>query len=390
MQRFFYSPADFGLLALFVGYSEIFINIGSLKLEYAIVVKESLRTAVETAYVALKVLLIIALLSLVISFFFYATGMVEELNRLGWLILLVPIAVIGVGINGISSYWFNRNNEFRTIANNKIVQSISSEGTKTGLGFLQAGSWGLMAGRITGQALSGITLFLKFKKDLNSRGESLSSSRSIADVIKENKQYVYFATPSVLVSALINFSYLYLFFIEFGDASAGMVGVSMQYIGVALGMIAGAFSQVFYSKIATINSRHEMMKTYRQFMFLLLFIGSMISLFVWIIPTAWVVSILGENWTELMDYARILSLWLVIWFVSSSLSFIYMRLHKQGFMLVMDIMHFAMVIAGFYIGLSNGNSPVSALWGFTVAQIIYYLLAVLLALNFIRTSKLLN
>lgn len=390
LQRFFYSPADFGLLALFVGYSEIFINIGSLKLEYAIVVKENLKKAAELAYTAFKVLLVIAGLSFIVSFFFYTSGIVDEFNRLGWVILLVPVAVAGVGINAIASYYFNRQNAFKTIASNKIIQSISAEGTKTGLGFLNTGSVGLIAGRITGQVLSGITLFRRFLKDLSLRGESFSSSRKISEVISENRQYVYFATPSVMVSAFINFTYLYLFFIEFGDASAGMIGVSMQYIGVALGMIAGAFSQVFFSKIAAITSRAEMMKTYRQFMFLLLLTGSLISLAIWIIPSSWVVYILGEKWSQLMDYARILSLWLCIWFVSSSLSFIYMRLEKQGFMLIMDILHFFMVPAGFYIGLSYENSPVSALWGFTIAQMLYYILAVLLALNFIRTSKLLK
>jgi len=390
LQRYFYSPADFGLLALFVGYSELFINIGSLKLEYAIVVKETVKHAAELAYTAFKVLLVITCLSFFVSFFFYTTGIVEEFNRLGWVILLVPVAVLGVGVNGIASYWFNRQKEFRTIASNKIVQSISAEGTKTGLGFLHTGSVGLIAGRITGQVLSGITLFIRFLKDLSQRDECFSSSRKTGEIISENRQYVYFATPSVMVSTLINFTYLYLFFIEFGDVSAGMIGVSMQYIGVALGMMAGAFSQVFYSRIAAIYSRIEMMKTYKHFMWILLVTGSLISVAIWLLPVSWVVYILGEKWSQLMDYARILSLWLAIWFVSSSLSFIFMRLQKQGFMLIMDILHFFMVVAGFYIGLNNGNTPVSALWGFTIAQMLYYIIAVLLALNFIRTSKLLH
>lgn len=390
LQRFFFSPSDFGLLALFVGYSELFINPGGLKLEYAIVVQSTIQKAIDVAKTAFKFVLIIAFVSALVSVGVLLAGNNMELSALGWALLLVPVAVLGMGINGIASYWFNRHNEYGAIASNKIVQSISGEGTKLGMGVLQTGSWGLVAGRVTGQLLSGITLFFRFLRDVKSRGGDFSSKTKTAEVIKENYQYVYFATPSVMISAAINFTYLYLFFITFGEAVAGMIGVSMQYIGVALGMMAGAFSQVFYGRVAGITNRSEMRQTYQKFMRLLFLAGAAVSIVMWVIPSSWVVFILGEKWEGLMDYARIISAWLAFWFVSSSLSFIYMRLQKQGFMLVMDVFHFFMAVAGFYIGYHNGNSPESALWGFAVAQILFYIIAVFLALQFIKTSKLLH
>jgi hypothetical protein len=67
-----------------------------------------------------------------------------------------------------------------------------------------------------------------------------------------------------------------------------------------------------------------------------------------------------------------------------------MRLQKQGFMLMMDVVHVGMIFAGFYIGKWAENSPEGALWGFTIAQLIFYILAVILALIFIRKSNLLR
>jgi hypothetical protein len=83
------------------------------------------------------------------------------------------------------------------------------------------------------------------------------------------------------------------------------------------------------------------------------------------------------------------SFWYAAWFISSSLSFIYMRLGKQGFMLMMDFIHLGMVLAGFYIGKAQGG-VINALWGVTIAQVIYYAMAILLALFFIKSSKLLR
>jgi hypothetical protein len=90
-----------------------------------------------------------------------------------------------------------------------------------------------------------------------------------------------------------------------------------------------------------------------------------------------------------MYYCRIISLWFGAWFIASSLSFIYMRLNKQGFMLIMDFIHLGMVIAGFFVGRSRGE-VIHALWGITIAQVLYYSIAIILALYFIRSSPLLK
>jgi O-antigen/teichoic acid export membrane protein len=121
----------------------------------------------------------------------------------------------------------------------------------------------------------------------------------------------------------------------------------------------------------------------------LFLMSALITALFWILPEEWVVGVLGSEWNDLMDYCRIISLWFGVWFIASSLSFIYMRLNKQGFMLIMDFIHLGMVIAGFFIGKAQGE-VISALWGITIAQVLYYSIAIILALYFIRSSPLLK
>jgi hypothetical protein len=118
-----------------------------------------------------------------------------------------------------------------------------------------------------------------------------------------------------------------------------------------------------------------------------LFLISLIPLlFVYLIPTSWIVYFLGEEWSQLMVIARIMVVWLCVWFVSSSLSFIYMRLGKQKQMLFYDVIHLGLAAAGFFIAYAIKSSVYSALWGFTIAQVLFYLFIIYIAVKFIRNA----
>ncbi|MFM7725325.1 MAG: hypothetical protein ACKO7B_01365, partial [Flavobacteriales bacterium] len=65
-------------------------------------------------------------------------------------------------------------------------------------------------------------------------------------------------------------------------------------------------------------------------------------------------------------------------------------LQRQRLMLIMDALHIVMIYAGFHVGMNYGGSANAALWGFTFAQVAFYLMAIGLAVIFIKTSKLLH
>ena len=43
LQKYFYTPADFGLLTVFVSFCELFANVATFKLEYGIVIQKRIR-----------------------------------------------------------------------------------------------------------------------------------------------------------------------------------------------------------------------------------------------------------------------------------------------------------------------------------------------------------
>ncbi len=384
LQKYFYGPADFALLASFVYFSEMLGVIGTLKLEYAIVAQRTPQDAREVLVTGVRVTLMSSGLALLLALICFQWDIIHGLHELGVTIFLLPAVVLSMGIIQLTSYWYNARKEYDKIAQGKLVQTSTSEGTKLIGGWIGLNYTGLILGRVLGY----ITLsVVQWRKYLQQAVNVDRRNFSMWEVIVRNKSYVLYTTPSVFVGALINFLYIELFLENFGSESAGMVSVAMTYVGAGLGIVAGSISQVFYGTIASIHNRKTMLSLYVKFLGRLTLMSAGMTAMVWLMPASWVVGVLGPEWNDLIVYCRVISVWLGVWFVSSSLSFIYLRLQRQREMLLFDAAHVVMVYVGFHMGIAIGGDALSALWGFTVAQVVSYVIAILLALSFIKISK---
>lgn len=384
LQKFYYSPANFGLLAVFISFSELFSNVSCLKLEYGIVLQKKLKDAINLLLGSVLISLVIAIFAFVVVLVF-KTQISKFLGEesIENMLFIIPLYILLVGFTDALSYWNNRKKHFVTLSSSKIIQSASAETTKILFGFLQLSTFGLIWGRVCGYAVSSFYFFVQFFRKDRKLLRMLSYPKSL-NLIKENKSYIFFTTPSVFIGSLINLIYLNLFLYYFGQEKVGIIGVSMTYISAAYGVIAISFSQVFLSKISEIKTKKELLSVYLRFAKNLMLFSMIPLLIVFLIPSSLVTSVLGSEWENLIEIARIMCVWLSVWFVSSSLSFIYMRLGKQKTMLVFDFLHLLLIISGFYIGYFFDGTFQSALWGFTIAKLIFYILVIYLAIRFIK------
>jgi O-antigen/teichoic acid export membrane protein len=387
LQKYFYGPADFAMLATFVYFSEMVGVISTLKLEYAVGRQSTPQEARELVSAGFRVVGVSSIVSLVLAAVCFFFDMIHGLHALGAAIFLLPLVVWCMGVIQLTSYWFNVRQEYTRMASNKMIQTVSGESLKLAHGWAGFNFVGLIAGRVAGMvivAVMQIRMFTRQAIGIERRNVTVWSQ------LVKNKAYVLYTTPSVFVGAFINFLFLELFLTHYGSVSAGMISVAMTYVGAGLGVMAGSISQVYYGTIARIHSRSEMQRLYVRFLGRLIVLAAVMTLMFWVLPASWVVGVLGPEWNELMVYCRIISIWLGVWFVSSSLSFIYMHLQRQREMLVFDALHVVLVYAGFHAGRSWGGNDIAALWGFTWAQVISYAIAIVLAIYFIRITPLLR
>jgi lipopolysaccharide exporter len=384
LQKYFYSPSDFGELAVFVSFCGLLSGISCLKLEFGIVLKNRLKDAINLSVAALGIALTFSLLVLILIILFKG-WIISYLGNpfLANLLYLVPVYILLVGLNDILSYWNNRKKKFNIISISKIFQTSSAESSKIIFGYMGHSVSGLIIGRIVGFFISAFYYgYLFLKRDF--KVLKLVRTRHVFNQISRNKEYIYFTTPSVFVGNLINFTFINLFLIHFGKDVVGVIGISMTYIAAGFGVLSISFSQVFFSKIAEIKTKDILLRLYKRFAWRLFLISMVPIILIYVIPNKFIIYLLGDEWGSLLEIARIMVIWLSVWFVSSSLSFIYMRLRKQKIMLLFDILHLGLIYLGFHTAYYFSPTLEWALWGITIVRVAVYSAAIFMAIGFIK------
>lgn len=386
LQKYFYSPADFGLLAVFISFSELFSSVASGKLEYGIVLQDRERHAINLFFGALKIVLIVTVISsiLVLIFRDFISNYLGE-PRLNSYLFLLPVYIIFFSITDLFSYWNNRKRRFKVISWAKLVQTGTSETVKLLAGAMHLGVFGLILGRLSG-FIGSVLYYVRGFLKRDSRALKLLDNQISRETVRENKKFLLFTTPSVFLGNLINVVYLQLFLVYFGEKMVGIIGVSMTYLSAGFGVVAVSFSQVFYSRLAETKSKEDLLRMYIRFAKNLALLAFIPVAVVYLIPGRFVANILGEQWIELMPIARIMVVWLAAWFVSSSLSFIFIRLQKQQALLYYDVLHLIVIVSGFFIGRSFSDQVESALWGFSIARCVFYIFVIGVAIRMIKKA----
>ena len=386
LQKWFFSPSDFGLLAIYTSVSLLLASVSAFKYELAIVNAD---TEEESQKIFKGSIIIVLLFTLVVSVFIaiFKTPIANLFNitELGNYILLIPLSVLFVGIYEVLNYWNNRKKNFKTIASSKISKAISSESSKLAFGNYGIGS-GLIIGRIIGEFISMLYLLVKFLRNEYSKFTNYNISE-VKQALKKHYRFPLFSMPSVFVGNTINVVFLALFSRYFGTDYVGILGVSVIYVAVAFGIMSQAFSQVFFKEIHLKNTRKELLSFYLKNAAILSIISAIVIIIVQLIPSQLLVKLIGEQWQEMMPTLKVLVYAYGAQFITSSLSFIYIRLNKQKTMLIFDILHLILIWISIFLSYTYFGSFMSAIIAYTIAQIVYYSIAFLAAIYFIQTKE---
>ncbi len=382
LQKWFFTPADFGILAIYSSISLLLASVASLKYELAIVNSDSENEAQQVFTGAVSIVFIISLLT-ALSILLLKSEIANLLNAqdLGDFIFLIPLTILFVGLYDVLNNWNTRKKDYKNIAASKIAKSISAESTKliTGKTSIYGG---LILGRIFGEFFAMVFLLVKFiKKDLKSF--SKIKINEIKPSLKKHYRFPLFSMPSVFVGNLINLIFILLFTKYFGSNSVGVIGVSIVYVAAIFGIMSQAFSQVFYKELHLQKTKKELLSLYTKNAKLLSIPAFAIIIITQFIPTEFVTNLLGDQWYEMMPTLKVLVIAFGIQFISSSLSFIYIRLNKQKTMLFFDLFHLLLVWGSIIMGHYFYGTFISVVIAYTMAQVIYYLIAIIAAIFFI-------
>lgn len=370
----FFTPVEFGILALFLGVATIFSSIATARYEMAIVLPSQDDAAINILALSLIITVVMSLFSaLVILVFGGQIALLANSQGLFEFLKWVPLYVLFAGVFQSFNQWATRKKYFGNVATSKLSQSTSNAVVSIGTGW---GGWnaiGLILGQLSGWFAASLPLFYKFyKKDSKqfayvSKQKMLAQAREYQDFPKVNSAHILSDIGQQSLVSFIIANY-------FTDRTLGFYSRMIRIVKVPAGFIGTAVGQVFYQKASEqwqkdYNIRPLLLKNMKIMSLIGIPIFTVLALFG---PQIFAF-VLGKQWAIAGSYAQILTPWLLLNFMISPFTDIPLIANKQKKFFLLSLGMNIMVVLAFVIGYYINESIETAFIFISVFQVIFHL-----------------
>jgi O-antigen/teichoic acid export membrane protein len=325
-----YSPAEFGLFALYAGIAALFSVVGTGRYELAIVLPAEDEDAVQLLGLSLVLGVVVAAAAALGVAVFRAplAAALRSPGLAGWLPLL-PLAVLLAASAQALGYWLNRRKAYPRLAASRILQAGGTALVAVALARAGLGAGGLILGALAGQALATVLLAVVSWGSLRETGVRLTRRGMRAQAIR----YRDFPRVNALHALLDNVNFsgsVILLGWFFNPVVVGQYSLVMRVLMAPVTLVGAAISQVFYQRAADIHQQGGDLRG---------LVRSLLSRTVWIaLPAAILMYagapamfplVFGAQWTDAGGYARLLAPYMFFHFLAAPLAFLPFVLDRQ-------------------------------------------------------------
>jgi O-antigen/teichoic acid export membrane protein len=239
-----FAPAEFGVLAGFIGIVSIASILVTGRYEWAIVPARSRATAIDVMRLALLIAFAMSALAAVVVPFLPHHASIPSA-----MLLLLGSSIFMVAAERVMSTSLTRDGAFSVLALNRIIQSVATVSLQAIAGLAGLGAWGLVGGQLLGQAaaLSAARRGLDVKRLLRVDRRAISAYTALAAKLRS---YPLMMMPGSLANEGVNQLPLFVFLGAYGAESAGLMAMVQRLITAPVSLVATAVGEVFRSEAA--------------------------------------------------------------------------------------------------------------------------------------------
>ena len=334
-----YTPADFGLLSVYVSVLGLGVVAASLRYEVAIPLPDADEDAANL--LALSLLIVVALTAVsALLALFGAPRLLRGTSYAGlapyaW---MLPLSILGAGTYQALTFWALRKQAFGILARTKVTQSIGQVATQIGLGLLGVGPAGLLGGDVVGRTGgSGTILRLVLRRDgVPLRAVNLRGIRKVAD---RYRRFPLLASGSALLNAATLQAPLLLLAVFYGPVTAGLFALGQRVLAAPMSLIGTAVGNVYYSALSAVSrtDKKRMQPLFWRTTKRLALLGAAPAVLAGI-AGPWACRLLfGSQWAEAGTYLRLCAPMLLVQFVASPLGGTLDVLERQDLHLAREV-----------------------------------------------------
>ena len=375
-----YSPADFGLFAVFMALTGTLTVISSLRYELVIPLPK-LDSAVLNVFVL--AVLINSVFGLiigigVISFRESISNLLgaSELAQYFW---ILPIGLVFIGIYRSLTFLAIREKSFSVIARTKIVQVISGVIVQLVIGVFYLGPFGLIAGYVISQSAGVFVLGNRMRRRFIMLQGSITPKR-VAASAKKHIRFPLYDMPAAGINAVAAYLPQIMLAAIFSPAIAGFYLLANRVIGMPIALIGQAVGQALYAHAHEKSEKGELFRFVRLIVFflsLLIMIPLMFLFFYGEDLFSWV---FGDKWRLAGVYASWLMIGVAIQFIYVPISLMLLATNAQHINLIIQMILLITKLGGIAFGYFKGDHLV-AIIALSFSDMIAYFLGIVLTLR---------
>lgn len=370
-----YSPAEIGVISLFLSFLGFWSATISLRYEYALLVAEDDAESHIVHRLALITVFAMSLLGPPILWCLWYFNLFEFGLLPYWAPLVAWPIFLGNGVFMVYRSWALRARLISDIAKASIVRSSANAASRVSLGAMGGGLIGLFAAELAGACASILGVARATTHHFASSKPARIYRSCLIRVGKKYSKFAFLETPSAWVDALALTLPLPLVAMLYGPAAAGCFGLARILVSAPNGQVGAAVADVFQMELAkavldgdAARAKAIFYQLMRKMALFGLFpLGGAIALWPWVVP--WV---FGAQW-ELAGYAAAaIAPWLYASLIISPLSRLLSVLQVQEYKLIYDISAVLLLLVAFFVARFHELSFIQFLIAISLAKIIGY------------------
>ncbi|RYY95486.1 MAG: hypothetical protein EOO11_15735, partial [Chitinophagaceae bacterium] len=379
-----YDPAAFGLSGVFMSAAYILQYLMTLRYSFAIMIGEDAERSFRVVQLCLW--LCLGFTALLTGLFALALEpLLRWLNlaELGHYFLLLPLFAGVLAVNETLFAWLNRNKAYSYIAVNRILTTGTTLLVTVGWGYaIDRSAMGLISGTLAGQALGSLLLLYRSRRfgrfSLRFNGGQLRATAH------QYRSFAIYTLPSEMINVLTN--QLPIFMLRRympGAEPAGYYNMTNRVLGMPLTFVSASISEVFRQRAADDYRIHGSCRPiFLKTLGMLAAVGIVPFLVLFFFGPELFAFVLGAEWREAGEYARLLAPLFCLKFIVSPMTITFFIAQKQRMDFFIHLAMLLLTAAPFYIGFLVYHDHRASLLGYSLSYSLIYLPYLYLSLKF--------
>jgi O-antigen/teichoic acid export membrane protein len=352
-----YGPEAYGLFALISSITSILGIVACLRYELAILLPKEDREASNVFGLCLLCATVVTGLT-VCGLYFGGGILVSYLNApdLVPYLVLVPPMVLVHGVYISLNYWNSRTKKFGRLSISRVIGALASTGTQLGAGFAGYATGGSLIGaNLAGTAVTAGVLGSQILREDYAVLRGNISWKGMIGGLKRYKKFPLIDTWSTLLNNISWQLPAFLLAAFFSTSVVGYYALGWRMIQFPMSLIGTAISQVFFQRASVAIHQGSLASVTESIFEVLLLLGLFPMLLIAVAGENLFFVIFGAAWSTAGLYSQILSIWAIVWFLSSPLSSIYAVSERIGLGLGLSALNITTRFLSLYVGGVMGS-----------------------------------